>query len=168
MDGSRLHSCQSRRYAFTWHPIFSQRQTKRYPAENKHRVQKVYYPPNSSIPVPTLTPVSNNDIEELFVCNKYQHDVNRYLCRKLQIGRFLQAADIEILRGPPQRSLSKPKALLDDRNNASVTRLHQAGNCRPFRGPLNPQQLFLELSQDVCWQISRSNVPKKQMSLNCL
>ncbi|KAE9366670.1 hypothetical protein N431DRAFT_495096 [Stipitochalara longipes BDJ] len=39
-------------------------------------------------------------------------------------------------------------ALLDDRNNASVTRLQQAGTCRPFRGPLNAQELFVELSQN--------------------
>jgi hypothetical protein len=88
---------------------------------------------------------------ERFVNNRYQHDVDRYLCRKLQMGRFLQAADIEVLRGPPQRSLSKAMALVDDRNNASVTRLQQAGNCRPFQGPLNAQELFAELSHDVSY-----------------
>ena len=164
MDSSRLHSSQSRRHAFIWQPTFSQRQTKSYPAENKHRVQRVFYPPNSSVPVPTSVPVSNGDIEERFVNNKYQHDVDRYLCRKLQIGRFLQAANIEVLRGTPQQLLSKPKVLLDDRNNASVTRLQQAGNCRPFRGPLNVQELFIELSQDVCCQILQGKNAKDQIA----
>jgi hypothetical protein len=38
----------------------------------------------------------------------------------LQVGRFLEAADIETLRGDPENVLLKPKALIDDRNNESV------------------------------------------------
>lgn len=149
MDSSRIMSGPSKRHTFVWPPAFSQRQTKLYPAENVFRVQKIMYPPESSVPLPTPVPVSNEDIEERFVNNRHQHDVHRYLCRKLQIGNFLQAADIGTLRGPPQRSLAKQNALLDDRNSETVTRLQPAGNCRPFRGPLSAQELFVELSQDV-------------------
>ena len=168
MDNSRLHNGYSKRYAFIWQPTFSQRQTKLYPAENEKRVQKILYPTESSTFVPTSAPVSNADVEERFVTNRYQHDVDRYLCRKLQIGRFIQAADIEILRGPPHRSLSKPMALVDDRNNASVTRLQQTGNCRTFRGPLNAQQLFSALSEEVSSCLIRTGDSHAREITNCL
>jgi len=149
MEASKLHSGPFRRNAFIWPSTFSQRQTNSYPKENRHQVKRLLRAPEGFGTETTSIGVSDDDVEEWFIKDGSQHDSDRFLFRKLQIGSFLRAAKIEILRGPPQRSLSKPMALLDDRNNASVTRLQQAGSCRPFRGPLTAQELFIDLSQEV-------------------
>ena len=128
---------------FTGHLLFTQRQAQfaqRRELENRKLTTNPY--------------TSTEDIVARFV-NLGQNNVDRYLCRKLQIYSFLRAADIETLRGPAQQPVLKRIALLDDRNNARVTGLQQAGNCRPFRGPLNARELFAELSQDVSCQIAK-------------
>jgi hypothetical protein len=153
MEGFRPHSLQFKHYAFLWSPSFSHRQTGTYLAENTPLLQPhtAIYPTENtpSIPTPAI-PLSNEEIVERFVYNKCTREVDRYKCKALQIGRFLKSANIELLKGPPEESLSVPMALIDDRNNASVNRLQRAGNCRPTRRPLNAQELFAELSQAVC------------------
>ena len=155
MDGSRFHGGHFKHYAFLWKSSFSQQQTKTYTAENTPLVQpqtthNILHLAGSTAPGPVAAiPVSNEEIVQRFVYNKCTNDLDRYKSNRLQIGSFLESADIDTIRGPPEQSVMKPMALIDDRNNQNVTRTQLAGNCRPPRGPLSAQQLFIELSRDV-------------------
>jgi hypothetical protein len=151
MDSSRHYSGHFKHYAFIWRPAFTHRQTAVYPSENKLLVQRqIQYLPGNAPAIPTTSPlISTQEVVDSFVNNRCTDDVDRYLSRKLQIGRFLEAADIDTLREDPEECVSKPMALIDDRNNESVTRVHLNGTCRPSPGPFSAHGLFTELSKDV-------------------
>jgi hypothetical protein len=154
MDGPRYYNGHFKHYAFTWRPAFTQRQTP-VPTSEHHpplvERQFMYLPGNGPHDLPPRRPlISTEEIVNIFVDNKCREDVDRYLSRRLQIGGFLLAARIESLRGDPDESLSKPMALIDDRNNENVTRTNLNGRCRPSQGPLSAHGLFIALSQSVC------------------
>lgn len=156
MDGSRLYSGHFKHYAFVWRPAFTLRQASVYPSENKPLVQRQnLYPTGTTPPLPAAAPlISTQEIVDSFVNSGCTDDEDRYLSRKLRMGRFLEAADTDTLRGDLEETVSRPKALIDDRNNESVTRVHLAGNCRQPLGPLSARRLFRELSKAVGNRVS--------------
>jgi hypothetical protein len=151
MDVSRHHSGHFKHFAFTWRPAFTNRQTTVYPLENQPLVERQFqYLPEDAPPIPAGDHLlSTQEVIDNFVDYRCTDDLDRYLSRKLQVGRFLLPAQINSLRGEPEESVSKPMALLDDRNNENVTRLLLNGRCRPSNGPLSAHGLFTELSRNV-------------------
>jgi hypothetical protein len=151
MDSSRHYNGHFKQYAFTWRPAFTHRQTTVYPLENQPLVERQFqYPPGTAPPIPAgVQLIATREVVDNFVDNRCEDDVDRYLSRKLQIEGFLLPAQINILRGDPDESVSKPMALIDDRNNENVTRVHLNGRCRPSQGPLSAHGLFTELSRNV-------------------
>jgi hypothetical protein len=151
MDSSKLYSAHFKHYAFIWRPAFTLRQAGVYPSENMPLVQRSNrFPTGTAPPIPAAAPlISTQDVVDGFVNNRCTDDEDRYLSRKLRMGRFLEAADLDTLRGDLEETVSRPMALMDDRNNESVTRVRLAGNCRQPLGPLSAQGLFRELSQAV-------------------
>jgi hypothetical protein len=126
------------RYSFIWTPTFGVRQHLVYSGENEHFLPA------------TFPPSTTGEIIERFVGMGCGDDIDRYSSRTLLLRTFLEAADIEILRGPPgEEAVSKRMVLLDDRNNETASRLHPEGSCRPSLGLLSAQQLYTELSQQV-------------------
>jgi len=155
MDSSRHYNGHFKQYAFTWRSAFTVRQTTVYPFENQPLVEREFqYPPGAAPPIPAGVGLSTQEVIDNFVDNRCKDDVVRYLSRKLQIEGFLSPAQINTLRGDQDESVSKPMALIDDRNNENVTRVHLNGRCRPFQGPLSAHGLFAELSRNVCQSIS--------------
>jgi hypothetical protein len=141
MEGARSYSGHHfKDYAFIWKAEFNQRQEHIYKRENSHLLPEAE-PPNTT-----------QDIVEEFINNGCD-DVDAYLSRAALVSGFIATASIDTLSGLSDQAVSEPKVLIDDRNNENVTRLHSAGNCRPFRGPINAHQLYAELCQEVCLQI---------------
>lgn len=140
-------------HAFIWRPSFGQRQARAYPSENISLVETVSLiggirpsPPVRS----TASVVTTQEIINAIIRYRCSDDIDRYLHRNLQIERFLGAADINVLRQQDvSAAVLRPKALIDDRNNETVTRNHPNGTFRPNQGPLNARELFACLSQEV-------------------
>jgi len=152
MDGPRYNNGNFKRYAFTWRPAFTQRQTP-VPTSEHHPPlveREIRYPPGIGPHIaPRSALLSTEEIVDKFVTNKCIEDPDRYMSRTLQIGTFLKGANIDNLRADPTGAVSKPMVLIDDRNNENVTRVNLNGNCRPSQGPLSAHGLFAELSRSV-------------------
>jgi hypothetical protein len=172
MDPSRYYNGHFKHYAFTWRQSFTQRQNPVPTSEHHPLVQRqIQYLPGDTPHIAPRSPlISTEDIVDTFVDNKCRDDPDRYLSRKLQIGRFLLAARVESLRGDPDESVSKSMALIDDRNNENVTRANLSGRCRPSQGPLSAHGLFAELSRSVCLLCPRmaNHHPNHIFSACCL
>lgn len=147
MDGPRYYNGHTKHYAFT------QRQTP-VPTSEHHPPlveREIRYPPGIGPHIaPRSALLSTEEIVDRFVDNKCIEDLDQYLSRTLQIRTFLKGANIDTLRADPTGSVSKPMALIDDRNNENVTRVNLNGRCRPSQGPLSAHGLFAELSRSVC------------------
>jgi hypothetical protein len=153
MDGSRYYNGHFKRYAFTWRPAFTQRQDPVPTAEHHPPLveREIQYPQGIGPHIdPRSALLSTEDIVDKFVGNNCIDDPDRYLSRTLQIGTFLKDANIDTLREEQTEAVSKPMALIDDRNSENVTRASMSGNCRPSQGPLSAHGLFAELSRSVC------------------
>lgn len=153
MDGSRYYNSHFKHYAFTWRPAFTQRQDPVPTGEHHPPLveREIQYPQGIGPHIaPRSALLSTEDIVNKFVRNKCIEDPDRSLSRTLQIGTFLKDANIDTLRTEPTEAVSKPMALIDDRNNENVTRASVNGNCRPSQGPLSAHGLFAELSRSVC------------------
>ena len=137
MEISRVSSGHFNRYAFVWKPAFGQRQANLYLNENMKFVDESRNPA-----------MTTGDIINRFISCRGRDLV--HLSRKLQVGNFLEGADIDILRGQSRSPVLKPMVLLDDRNSGSVTTGNLNGDCRPNGGPLDACQLYTELSQEAC------------------
>ena len=152
MDASRYYNGHFKHYAFTWRQSFTQRHNP-VPTSEHHPLVKrqIQYLPGDTPHIALRSPLlSTEEIVDTFVDNKCRDDPDRYLSRKLQIGRFLLNARVESLRGDPDESVSKPMTLIDDRNNRECYPSDLNGRCRPSQGPLTAHGLFAELSRSVC------------------
>lgn len=172
MDGSRSYGGYGssgghfKYYAYVWKRSFGERQSN-YDAEERRYIDTL--PPEDFALTAPEWLASQQRIRaqgrleaqmrlptwvfiDKFINNGCSDDIGRYLHRNTQLRRFLEDAEIQTL-STPAAPVSKPMALLDDRNNDSVTRERLTGSCRPSTGPLNAHQFYLELSKEV-WQHS--------------
>jgi len=151
MDYSRPYHGHFKQYAFVWKPIFSQRRTRNYPSEDRRYVERRVQFEVATLPTEDpIHTMTTGVVVDRFVNNQCQDDLDRYSYRNIQVAEFLEAADMDSLRAPAAtRHASITKALIDDRNNGSVTRDNLAGNCRLSHGPINARQLYTELLKSV-------------------
>jgi hypothetical protein len=140
MENSRSYNGQFKQYAFAWRSAFSQRQTNLYRSEEQRYVSSF---------VEDGHELSTGDLIDGFVHIQCQHDIDRYMYRKLQLSEFLEAADLQTLRREPIARTSRPKVLVDDRNNRIVTRDNLVGKYRRSDGALTAQQFYSELLKAV-------------------
>jgi len=149
MEISRGHVGQFKQYAFFWSPVFGQRRTANYDKEDRRYVERRL----ASIVAPaTQDPIGElptADVIDRFVNYQCQDDVHRYHHRNTQLVTFLAVAGMDELRGQATPRVSRPKILIDDRNNSTVTRESSAGSCRIALGPINARQLYEELLKPV-------------------
>jgi hypothetical protein len=156
MEYQRGYYSQFKQYAFLWKPAFAQRHTDVYANENVPFVARPVEDPSGA----TITgddrnidTISTEDVVENFVNNDCDDDIDRYQYRNSQVSDFLEMGNMNILRSPIQSvEVSRPMALLDDRNNGNVSRENMAGNLRLNLGPLSAHQLFMELRKHVSRQ----------------
>jgi len=141
MENSRSYNGQFKQYAFAWRSAFSQRQTNLYKTEEQRYVSPY---------VEDGQELSTGDLIDGFVHIQCQHDIDRYMYRKLQLSEFLEAADLQTLRRESIPRTSRPKVLMDDRNNRTVTRDNLVGEYRRLDRPLTAQQFYSELLKAVC------------------
>ena len=138
MDHPRSYIGQFKQYAFVWKPEFGQRRTEVYRSEN---IRYVEQQPASNI--------TADEIIDRFVNVQCQQDIERYMYRKRLLTEFLEAADIETLRGAQETRNLVSMVLMDDRNDASGSRDNIMGRFRQHQDPLNARQFYNELSQPV-------------------
>ena len=82
----------------------------------------------------------------LFMAGMVGEEKSLSYCDQVEkVARFCEQESLEF--GTKPDLASKDVALLDDRNFGSVD--NRTGNCRPYLGPLNPQQLQQELSREA-------------------
>ena len=151
MDYQRVFHGQFKQHAFIWKPAFNQRQTDSYASENNpFVVRPVEDRSGATIARDSPSNISTEDVVDRFVNHQCEDDIDRYHYRNSQVSEFLKLGDINMLRSSnPNPKVSRSMALLDDRNNASVSRENMAGKFRLIRGPLNAHQLYIELQKHV-------------------
>jgi hypothetical protein len=169
MESSRSYSGHFKSYAYVWRRSFGQRQPN-YDAEERRYIDTLA-PEDFALTGPEWVATQQRlraqgrlvaqrrlptqEFIERFINNGCSNDIGRYLHRNTQLCTFLEDAEIDTLSTPTALVL-KPMALMDDRNNDSVTRERLTGSCRAFKGPLNAHQLYLELSEEVRTKITLS------------
>ena len=162
MESSRGYGGHFKYYAYVWRRSFSQRQPP-YDAEERRYIDTLV-PEDFALTGPEWVATQQRlrtqgwlvsqrrlptqEFIERFINNGCSNEIGRYLHRNTQLRTFLEDAEIDTL-STPTALVSKAMALIDDRNNDSVTRERLTGSCRPFKGPLNAHQLYLELSEEV-------------------
>ncbi|PVH84094.1 hypothetical protein DL98DRAFT_652134 [Cadophora sp. DSE1049] len=140
MDISRSAHGQFKQNAFAWSSIFSQRRHDVYGSEDLRYVD--------SLRMGTLPHDRELTTEEVigwFVHNQCNHDVDRYFYREGHLSEFLGLASLDSLSNPASPMSTFHTALMDDRNDETVTRNILNGNARPSSGPMTARRLYLEL-----------------------
>jgi hypothetical protein len=119
-------------YGFRWPKVFGEGQPNLYKLEDRRYV-------NSEL--------SKEEILNQFVNNGCFQNTDCHLYLKL-LFNFLNQAEIEVsgIQSPPL--VSRPRVLLDDRNNRGI-QPHEPGNCRPSYGYITASKLRSELSKNV-------------------
>ena len=151
MDYSRGYYERFTQQAFVWKAAFSKRRTERYISENARYVQYTIRSIEEAAREDSIDTISTEDVVERFVNINCEVDVDRYLYRTEKLTNFLEAADMEDLRGLATPQVSKVKVLIDDRNNGIVTRDPKtfSGTSRTSQGPFDAQGLYSELLKPV-------------------
>jgi len=157
MDSVHGYYAQFRQQAFIWRAAFSKRRTERYVSENtRHVLERLYISSQQTGGENSIDNISTEDVVQRFVNNKCHHDIDRYFYRTDRLASFLEAADMEGLRGPATPQVSRIKALIDDRNNATVTRdiASFGGARRTSQGPHDARGLYSELLRPVRYLVA--------------
>lgn len=163
MDSMRGYGGHFKYYAYVWRRSFGQRQSN-YDAEDRRYIDTLP-PEDFSLTGPEWVATQQRIRAEgrlvaqrrlpthefigRFINNGCSNDIGRYLHRNNQLRTYLEDADIDLLNTSASSLVSKPMALIDDRNSEPVTRDRLIGSCRPSKGPLCAHQLYLELSEEV-------------------
>jgi hypothetical protein len=137
MENLRPNADNFKQYAFRWKAEFGERHELVYrsPQEADRYVERQ----GATI---------KEDIIDTFVNIQCLQDVERYLYRSRLLEGFLQLGDPEAIK-TTSSGLSTAKALIDDRNDASVTRDSTAGNVRQPSRALDPLGLYKGLFNAV-------------------
>ncbi|KAK0113336.1 hypothetical protein ONS96_014201 [Cadophora gregata f. sp. sojae] len=156
MDTSRSALGQFKQQAFVWSSIFSQRRQNVYGSEDLRYVE--------SLRVDNLPNQRNLTTEEVigwFVHNQCNHDVDRYMYREGHLSEFLALASLESLRNISSHQGTRLKALMDDRNDETVTRNTPSGSARPSLGPMSARGLYSELLKSRINLIDQINAERR-------
>jgi len=139
-----------------WKAAFSKRRTARYTSENTRYVQRTIRSLEEPTREDSIDTISTEDVVDRFVNINCGDDVDRYFYRSGKLANFLEAANMEDLRRPASPQVSKIMVLIDDRNNAIVTRELDTfgGNRRTPRGPFDARQLYSYLLKPVRYLVS--------------
>jgi hypothetical protein len=137
MANSPAYFSQFKQHAFIWKSVFAQRQTKMYESEDGKRCD-LSEDPN----------LGTELVIDKFIYNGCQHDIHRYLYRKI-LAEFLGTADMEFLRLQSTPQVSLPMVLIDDRNERTPKGESMVGHRRPSKGPLTAHQFYAELLKNV-------------------
>jgi len=137
-------------FAEEWSSVFSKVHVKTCGREN------VPFWAKPASPLPTTAA----EIVKAFMTD-FCEDSNAYLYQVVEVQGFCSPADLDVLKRGQDPRVTRPVALLDDRNEGGA-RDNPRGTVRPNKGALTAHQLYTGLCKMVrSWTICRNHVRAK-------
>lgn len=138
MDSRGVDRGQVRTLSHEWASFFSQPQT-----EACHHENTPFWAKSD-----LASSITGKEIIEALMSDLCD-DSEPYLYQAVELRGFCLQANLEILKAGTDERVTKPVAILDDRNYEGITRTNPGGTCRPWKGALSAHRLYRELCKMV-------------------